>query len=235
MKKIAIFVEGMTEQEFVVGLISSMIGNRKFEFELARQFGGIVEISQKQPSESLEFYILVIDCCNDGQVKTQIIERYERLISSGYTAIFGLRDIYPSKKSEVPLIRKFLNAGIPVNKTTTIEIFLAEMEVEAWFIGEHSHFARLHNDLTIEFIEENGFGITTKPSDTWDHPASVLDSIYKLAKIRYTDNSGKKNKRRVQRTLRAISFNELNTNTRNRIPALNELITGIESALFQTP
>lgn len=230
MKKIAIFVEGMTEQEFVVELVKSLVGNRKIEFSLGYQWKGQICIQSVASSLNPEFFVLVVDCRHDGQVKTQILERYTSLVANGYTSILGLRDVYPFQRNEIPQLRKGLDSGIPSNPIQPT-IHLAEMEVEAWFLGEMTHFERINKNLTIPLIESNGFNISATPADQWHHPTKVLDDIYNLTGYRYLQ-SGRKIKKRVQRTLRALSLDEFYTNVREALPALDVFITDVEAALF---
>ena len=220
----------MTEQEFVVELVKSLVGNRNIEFSLGYQWKGQICIQSVAGPLNPEFFVLVVDCRHDGQVKTQIIDRYNSLIANGYTSILGLRDVYPFQQYEIPKLRKGLDFGIPSNPINPT-IHLAEMEVEAWFLGEMTHFERIHKDLTIPLIESNGFQISKIPADQWPHPTKVLDDIYTLSGRRYLKD-GKKIKKRVQRTLRALSIDEFYVNVRGALPALDVFITDVEAALF---
>jgi hypothetical protein len=231
MKKVAIFVEGLTEQELVVGLLSALVGQRGVNVLLGRQWKGKVIVQPSTPDPSCAFFAFVVDCANDEQVKTQIREQYPSLVASGYTAIIGLRDVYPSPRSDLASIYAGLGKGLPIGEVAP-EMHLAVMEVEAWFLAEVTHFARLHHTLSASFIVAAGFDVVGTAGDAWDHPAEVLDSIYKLANLRYMTARGAKSKKRVQRTLRALSLDELYVRVRPRIPAFDGFISNLESALF---
>lgn len=231
MKKVAIFVEGMTEQEFAVKLVSALVGSKGLHFDLRRQFGGKVVISHSVPTGDIDFYVLIVDCANDEQVKTQIREQYPTLVTAGYTAIIGLRDVYPLSRSDIPAIQSGLSNNLPIGVVTP-QMHLAVMEVEAWFIGETTHFAQINNTLTVPYIVNNGFDIVGQLADLWPQPAKVLDEIYKLVNARYVRPNGQKTKRRVMRTINALSFEELYLNVRYQLPAFNEFLTSIEGALF---
>jgi hypothetical protein len=231
MRKVAIFVEGMTEQELVVSLVSELVGNKNVHFEYGRQWKGKVSITAKTQMACTRFYVLIIDCMGDEQVKTQIRDQYTTLVAAGYTSIIGLRDVFPLDRAKIPQIQKMLSNGLPSGAVTP-NIHLAIMEVEAWFLGEITHFIRIDKTLTVAFIVSNGFDIETQSAESWCHPTAVLDSIYKLGATHYLDKNGKKKKRRVAKTIKALSFEELYVNLRFRLPGLNGFITSIENALF---
>lgn len=174
MKKVAIFVEGLTEQEFVVSLVSAIVGKRGLYVILGRQWKNkVIIIPTAAPKGAIEFQVMVVDCASDEQVKTQIREQYRTLVAAGYTAIIGLRDVYPSPRVSLPRIQGKLHSGLPVAPIVP-NMHLAVMEVEAWFIDELTHFAIIHATLTVPSIVANGFDIVGNRGDTWDHPADVL-------------------------------------------------------------
>lgn len=230
MKKVAIFVEGMTEQEFVVALVTALTGSRGLEIELAQQFRGKVVISSARPSNETEFYVLVVDCCGDSQVKTQIREQYASLVKAGYTSVIGLRDVFPIPRDQLQMLKDSLGVGMP-RGTIPASLHLAVMEVETWFLAEMQHFSKISGELTIGHLEQNGFDMTLHP-ESWENPAITLDQIYKLAQRAYLRGDGSKSKKRVQRTLRALSYDEMYVTVRNRIPALDGFINNVEAALF---
>jgi len=83
-----------------------------------------------------------------------------------------------------------------------------------------------------DFIVGNGFDITENSADSWQHPAQVLDDIYRLSGKKYVGSRGQKNKRRVLRTINALSFEELYLNVRQQLTAFDGFLTSIEGALF---
>ncbi len=232
MRKVAIFVEGLTEQEFVVSLVSALVGKRGLHVILGRQWKNKVTIkSTTAPIGAIEFQVMVVDCANDEQVKTQIREQYPTLIAAGYTSIIGLRDVYPSPRASLPYIQGKLYSGLPVVPIQP-NMHLAVMEVEAWFIDEVSHFELIHPTLTVPFVVANNFDIIGNRGDTWGHPAEVLDRIYKLAGLSYLSSAGKKTRARIKRTVNAIAFDELYVTVQNRLMDLKAFISSIEAALF---
>ncbi|MES2368812.1 MAG: hypothetical protein V4554_04880 [Pseudomonadota bacterium] len=230
MKKVAIFVEGMTEQEFAVQFITALADSSRLHIVLGNQWRGKIQITGTSPEGSVDLYVLIVDCANDVQVKTQIVDQYPSLVAAGYTDIIGLRDVYPCKHTDIPKIQKYLALGLP-NGLVSPQMHLAVMEIESWFLGETTHFARIHNDLTVPFIVSKGFDIDKLPCDSWEHPAKVLDDIYQLVGARYATN-GRKTRRRVLRTTKALSMENLYITVRQQTPALDGFISSVEDALF---
>ena len=231
MRKVAVFVEGLTEQEFVVKLVSAVVGARGINVVLGRQWKGKVAIEPTTIDAVLDFLVLVVDCANDEQVKTQIREQYPSLVATGYTAIIGLRDVYPLARADIPAIQAGLSLSLPTGAVTP-EMHLAVMEVEAWFLAESTHFSRLHPSLSVPFIVAGGFDVASTNGDAWGHPAGVLHAIYNLVGMSYMSRKGQKTKRRVQRTLGALSFDELYVTVRGTIPSFDTFVTSLEVALF---
>ncbi|SUD14103.1 hypothetical protein [Aquipseudomonas alcaligenes] len=225
MKKIAIFVEGMTEQELTIRLLLAIAGNKGITLEIQEQHKGtlnLVEIRQQNPAQ---FYILLVNCNTDNQVKSQIAYQHAKLTQSGYTKIIGLRDVFPHPIADLPKVQQFLSAGLPTGGTP-IDIVLAVMEVEAWFIEETTHFDRVHKDMTHSNILAKGYDLQSTRGHDWPNPAATLDAIYSQWGMRYT-----KCRKRVERTLDALSLEEFYVNTRAKSPSLDQYLTSIETGL----
>lgn len=231
MRKVAVFVEGLTEQELVVELVSAVVGARGVNVVLGRRWKRKVEVQPSVIDAACDFLVLVVDCSNDEQVMTQIREQYPSLVASGYTAIIGLRDVYPFAHADIPAIQAGLSRTLPSGAVIP-EMHLAIMEVEAWFLAESTHFSRVHQSLTVPFIVAGGIDVVGTNGDAWGHPARVLHSVYQLAGMSYMSPKGQKTKRRVQRTLRALSFDELYVTVRGTIPSFDAFVKSLEFALF---
>lgn len=231
MRKVAIFVEGMTEQEFAIMLVSALVGTHGLHVVLGRQWKGKVTVVPSAPHRDVDFFVLIIDCGGDEQVKTQVREQYPTLIGAGYTAVIGLRDVYPLERKDIASIQAQLANGMPRGRVVP-QMHLAVMEVEAWFLSESSHFCGVHQSLTVPFIVGSGFDIVARPGDSWEHPAVVLHQIYQLAKKSYLSVQGNKKRNRVLRTLRSLSFDELYVNVRRQLPDFDGFLESLEQALF---
>lgn len=230
MKKIAIFVEGQTEQIFVEKLIIEIAGRNDVvirDEKAAKNSNGkriftIIKSESKDPKKS--FYILIRDCSSDTTVKSDIIENSQNLARGGYSKIIGLRDVYPN--TDVKRLRALVNYGLPT-KYVPIKIHLSVMEVEAWFIAEINHFQKISPLLTLHKIKrKTGYDLNKTNIEKIEHPAYTLDQIYRIAHCSYN-----KSRQNVQRTVDAIDYAKLYLNVRSRVKSLNNFISDLDSFL----
>lgn len=194
MRKMAIFVEGQTEQIFVERLLETMSDQENLAIEKCRAFGGkkngrrFTTLKSAKGHEG-EIFILLVDCSNDGRVLSDIREQYARLVRKGYTKIIGLRDVYPHKVEELHRLKSMTGKVLPKKPVRTRLVF-AMLEIETWFLAEYTHFKRVHHKLTRAVIEEE-LGIDPASSNIEEDlrpekdehdssPAGDLNRIYHL-------------------------------------------------------
>lgn len=230
-RKLAVFVEGYTEQEFVIRLLAELAGKRGVEFQIHSQHRGrlsFVEI-RKTPigTTSAELiHVLVANCQNDAQVKSQIKDQYNSLLSAGYSLVVGLRDVYPLTHGDIPGLERLLLTGLPAG-ALPIRIHLAVLEVEAWFLEELSHYHRIDTNIALDSLGANGFDFNNSRADNLPHPAETLDNIYKTVGKRYAKRTNQ-----IQRTVNALSYEELYVSTRHKAASLDGFISTLEVGLF---
>lgn len=235
MKKLAIFVEGQTEQIFVERMVTEIVGTRCLQIELLSASGGgksgarmFSQVRISPSAGDVTHFVLIVDCRSDGRVKSDIVERYDGLVASGYSQIIGIRDVYPQfNHSDIPRLRSGLSAGIKTNPINVI-FTLGVMEVESWFLAEHTHFQRLNSRLTMQLIKA-GLGFDPEKDDmqSRNNPASDLHDAYQLVGFAYT-----KRKDRVERTVDKLDYAHLYVEIRPRLPDLDNFIGAIETFLI---
>lgn len=229
MKKIAIFVEGQTELELTCKLLIEIAGKRKIALEIKEQHRGVLNFielrSNTNNNSNPEIYILLVNCNTDNQVKSQIAEQHASLTASGYTKIIGLRDVFPFQHSDIPRIDSLMSAGLPTGGASIV-IILAILEIEAWFIDEHTHYINIHPEMTIDEIKSRGVDLASTPGDSISNPADTLNQIYSYWGLAY-----KKTRKHVERTLKAISFEELYITVRSKASSLDKYISELESEI----
>ncbi len=151
MSKLAIFVEGQTEQIFVEKLVRYLGSHRNISIQVQRLEGG------------------------SKNIKSDIIERYNGLIASGYQAIIGIRDVYPIPRNSIQRLRDGLAFLLPTRPFPPLFV-LGIMEIETWFLAEHTHFLHIHPDLTINRIQQNfGFNPSIDDLQIRDRPSKDPD------------------------------------------------------------
>lgn len=224
--KIAIFVEGLTEQEFVQSFLKSLYGSKGFHLQIKKQFGGKLLLEVDNPAPGTTDFVLLVNCQTDNQVKSQIREQYPTLVSAGYSCIIGLRDIYPDLHHTLPKYKAALRVSLPVGKVP-IFMHLSVLEIEAWFLDELTHFQRIDPALTITAIVASGYDLLNVTGEQWEHPADTLDNIYRLAGKRY-----RKKTRHIQRTINALCPEELYVTVTGRAPHFAQFLATLEAAIF---
>jgi len=235
MKKIAMFVEGQTEQIFATELIKWIFYKRKIAIE-SLQFTGkigsrkmaIIKSSKTiHNSEETAYYFRIYDCHGGGEsstVKSDIIEQLACLSREGFSGIIGIRDVYPT--TDIGLLRKMLGYGIP-QTTIPIKIVLAVQEIEAWFIAENKHYERICPMLTVKVANAiAGIDVCKESTEVLPHPAETLNNIYHKAGYAY-----RKRRCQIERTVEALDYENLCFHVRARNNSLNELLICLEDVI----
>ncbi len=222
-KKLAIFVEGQTEVIFTEKLIIEILGHKNVSINSVKARQGLAEISASKFDEQ-SFYVLIFDCEGDDSVKSQILEKREALIKNQFDSIIGLRDVYPIESNNIQRLEMGLKTGVPT-KNISISIFIAKMEVEAWFLQESNHYRKIHPSLTDKHIlQKTNFCPSTHNAEDVYHPAELLNKIYNLAGFSY-----KKNKRQTTRTVQSLDYEELYINLPSSLPYLKKFIDYLDA------
>jgi hypothetical protein len=233
IRKLAIFVEGLTEQEFTIRLLTELAGKRGMNFEIQEQYRGTLSFRELRSFHIPEQHhqpisILVANCRADNQVKSQIIDNYKSLTLQGYSLIVGLRDVYPFVHDDIKTLEEGLLTGLPIG-SIPIHIHLAIMEIEAWFLEEMTHFKVIDSNITSQALIDCGFDYENSRAYSLHHPTEILEKIYQTVGKGYG-----KNLPHIKRTVEAISYEELYLNTCSKAPSLNKFIASLENGLFST-
>ena len=231
MKRLAIYVEGLTEQRFVTKLVEEVAGKNKVAIETRKTSGptakrSVTVVCSPDLSGDESYYVLICDCGGDATVKSDILDSRESLLAQGYEAIYGLRDVYPIKEEEIPRLISGLKLRVPT-KDIDIIIFLAKMEIEAWFLAESSHFLKIHPALTPQVLKNTvGYepGVTDPESRL--RPAQDLHNIYRVENFAY-----KKTSNSIQRTVEALDYAVIYCDLRHEVSYLEPLIDKLDEFL----
>ncbi len=230
MKRLAIFVEGETEQLFAAYLIREMANAAHLHVELRAARGGkstrrrnrIVTAVADNPE--LKWYVLIVDCSGDGGVKSRILEEYKRLADHDYKFMIGLRNA-PKKRADIPRLRKGLAADLPQSPPPVVFV-LAVMEIEAWFLAEHTYLSKIDPRLTSAFILTSlGFDPCADDLRLRDRPAHDLNAVYQLADERYQKG------RAAQRTIYLLDYVRIVVEMTNRETDIKQLVETITAFL----
>lgn len=228
MRRIAFFVEGLTEQLFLVKLIEEVYGKTRIAITSMKGSGGnrsdisFTTITAASMSSEVEYYILIVDCGGDSNLRSYILDQRNSLAKNDYLKIIGIRDVYPTPRTEVHRLRYGLYYELP-QTPIRIDFILSVMEIEAWFLSEHTHFNRIDNRLSPSVIHESlSFHPENEDMELREKPAEDLHNSYQIVGKAYN-----KERARVERTVNAIDYSELYFNTRPQ--SLIQLKTELEN------
>jgi hypothetical protein len=229
MKKIAFFVEGQTEQLFLIELLQQIVANRNMIVCTKKVCGKlnsrkIVNLNVKSISSATEYYIIIYDCGGDHSVKSDILERVNFLEGASFSHIIGIRDVYP--ETNYAMLEKGLSYNLPIGGIP-ISIILAVMEIESWFLAEENHYRNISMLLTIKKINAViGLDIKNASTEVIPHPAFTLNQVYRVAVRKYN-----KNKKIVTRTIKALDYRNLVNNVAGKNTSLNKLLSVIYQSI----
>jgi hypothetical protein len=217
-KRLAVFVEGQTEQIFMEKVLVEVAGSRNIALDVRRIRGSGEARSIELSTSAASYYALICDCGADNRVVSDLRENYEGLTREGYSMVLGLRDVHPAKDSEIPVTRALLSKLLP-NGSIPVHLVLAVRETEAWFIVEDRHYSAIHPELNAALILEHvGIDTSTIAAESIESPATTLHRIYQLKGQAY-----RKRRAQVEQTVNALDFGRLHLQLSARVSALREL------------
>lgn len=229
MKKLAFFVEGFTEQLFLERLLTEIAGVKNVNIEKIKPIGKrgaprVMQITARAKSTNKKYYILIVDCSGDSKVQSDILDSYGGLIKQGYVKVLGLRDVYPYKYSDISKLEKAAKKYLPTPMPVSINILLAVMEVEAWFIAEHLHFEKIDRKLTHSLIKSNlSHDLLFDDIEKIHHPAEELNRMYSLVGKRYNKKASG-----ISRTVNVLDYSHLYLTLDKRVKYLKKLIGHVD-------
>lgn len=224
-RKVAIFTEGQTEQIFVRKLLIELAGQENVHVTSLRAFGGkrfqriFYDMAKETPDGQLAYHAIIYDCGSEGRVTSDVRDQYRSLIDAGFTEIIAIRDVAPNfTRDQSEKIRSGFDRSI-FRDPIVPKLVLATMEVEAWFIGETSHFGRIDASLDVDrILQEVGLDIANDDIEGIERPANELNKIYGLVGLAYT-----KRRDEVERTVSSLNFNIVRHQLGERTPSIGPL------------
>ncbi|WP_071188403.1 DUF4276 family protein [Trichormus sp. NMC-1] len=225
MKKLAIFVEGKTEQIFVKKLLTEIAGKLHIFIEIkSRKNSNSAKVIMKDSVTSVtKFYVLLYNSCNDETVVSDIRELHNSLSIEGYERIIGLRDVYPIPIAEKSKLQRGLNYSLPKG-SIPINIVLAVMEIEAWFLAEYNHFLKIDTILTPDKIQELfHFNPQTDDMEARLKPSDDIKNIYN-----YVGKGYDKSEKQLNRLAANLDYEFIYIKLANSVPSLGEFIGYID-------
>lgn len=220
MKKMAIYVEGETELRFIDKLIREIANQKNLQILLVKASGGNRSVrrydvvADSGSGSHKNFYIRIVNSGTDNRVGSDIRDNYEALINLGFSAIVGVRDVYPDfSLADLPNLRTGLRYRLRT-KPISVDFVLGVMEIESWFLAEHTHFPRIHPRLSASRIAAmHGFDPIVDDMQLRDHPALDLHMAYSLEGLAY-----KKTGSQIQRTVETLDYADMYLEHKAKFP-----------------
>jgi len=232
MNKLAVFVEGQTEQLFVSRFVKELAGHHKVAIETWKAVGGgrrpprrFIQLSASA-TEGKQYSVLIYDSGTDSRVTSDIRDQYQGLVRGGYSLVLGLRDVHPQPRAQIPAMRRSIERVLPKGKVRA-DVVLAIMEIEAWFIAEDTHFARMDAGITAEKVKDViGADMRTLDVEALEQPSEILDRIYKVVGRAY-----RKRRKRISNLLDVLDYARLYLAIPERVGALRRFRDHLDSFL----
>ncbi len=209
--KIAIFVEGLTEEIFVTALLRKCFRDGAIQVKSTKLRGRTRQITFKFLADSPQYaphFCLLVESPNDSTVLSDLKENYPTMREKGFTAFLGLRDLKSDAFDRFgEQIIQSARGTVDRFKTRDDVFFhFAKMETEAWFLAEPSVFERLDRRLTLDRIEQEiGTNLEeVDPQEEISNPAQIVRRIHVLAGLRY-----RKRKSELHRLVSRLDWEEL--------------------------
>lgn len=231
MNRLAVFVEGYTEVMFVERLIEEIAGKHRLLIErrvirgggATRRTMGLVKAAKSLTGQ--KYFVLIVDCGGDEQVKTRILEEHQNLTAKDYLGIIGIRDVRPKfTHADIPK----LEANLPKYVKTSlipVQFILSIMEIEAWFLAETTHYQKIDPSITVEAIKARlGFDPETDDMEQRVAPADDLKNCYAIGGKTYL-------KHQAKNTVDALDYTLIYMELCNKFRYLKRLITSIDTFL----
>jgi hypothetical protein len=232
MRKLAILAEGQTELLFCERLVRFIGQARGVAVAVQKQAheGGrpsnprrLVELGGDTESGEHAFFVLLVSCGQDQRVLSDVCERYASLAARGYEAIIAIRDVHPKRRAAIPALRDAFRRFVP-NTPVPAALILAIMEIEAWFLAEHTHLARVHAELSPDVIaRELGFDPRNDDVQLREVPSRDLRDAYLLVKLFYD-----KSRACVERTLECLDLELVCSTLCTKSEDLGRLVQRVE-------
>lgn len=232
MNRLAVFVEGYTEVVFVEKLFEEIAGENRVLIEHREIRGGsktsrtmgLVKAAKLNTGQ--RYFVLLVDCGGDEQVKTRIREEHENLTRKGYSRIIGIRDVRPNfTHADIPRLEANLTKYVKTS-FIPVQFILSIMEIESWFLAEATHYATIDPSITVEAIKARlGFDPENDDMEQRVAPADDLNNCYAIGGKTYVKHEAKD-------TVDALDYALIYMELCNKFKYLKRLIASIETFLI---
>lgn len=204
MIRIAFFVEGQTEKIFIEKFLEQYLSYqdikiKSFKPKNRSSYFHIIKATGEEDYDEIKYYFLIFDAGGGGKdrMATKVSEEAKHLLENGdYKKIFGICDLHERNEVREDKNKALKHMYDRIQKEWTsinlIQIILAVMDIEAWFLADHSLFSKVDPRLTPEYIKQK-LGkdlIKEDPEKDYNKPAELIKDIYRLVDKIYDKHEG---------------------------------------------
>lgn len=198
-RKIVIFVEGQTEQQFIRDVLYVWYGydtNRVGIFCHQLRSSNLYSVPFDVGSEESESFYRIVDACGEGTVLSAIRKNANRYANLGYEAVIGLRDMFCDAYHSVAKDRcihieinekmiQLTKAQLPQDSKIS-HICFAIMEIETWILSMPELLQRIDERFTAEnVLQKFNVNISADLEQTLYHPAQTVTDLLRWAGKNY--------------------------------------------------
>lgn len=184
MRRLAIFVEGQTEQIFLNHIIKTCYSYSNIKISNLKLGAGFNEQRSLHDfgarEQEIKSEFLIFDTSGDGTIASAVVDRTDGLIQKGFQEIFVLRDLMGSEWKRLGTtdlnraeenIRSNFDRALSLSLRTfkyneAISLHFAILEVEAWLLAFKDSFKSWGsglNDSDLQVIAKQDLSDMTKP------------------------------------------------------------------------
>lgn len=202
-RKVVIFVEGQTEQQFLRDVLlqwyefdADHLGIQCHKLHSTSEFS----VPFDYGTMDSETFYRIVDTSGEGNVLPAIRKNAERYASLGYEAVIGLRDMFCDAYHSAAQNRKIhSDINEKMIRLTSEQlpkgfdicyIRFAIMEIETWMLSMPELLLRIDSRLTAEYILcELGVDLNADLEKTLYHPAQTMKDVLKLVGREYNKHT----------------------------------------------
>ncbi|MCU0467147.1 MAG: hypothetical protein MUF58_00980 [Arcicella sp.] len=241
MKKIAIFVEGETESDFIRRVLVEIIGEHNIAITTHKMVGGnhksgiprTINLRFQSITDKANFEAIIYISGHHENVDSDIREQKNVLLQQGFSKIIGLKDLRREQEGrrftidDLPKVEMGSRITERISQPIPTKIIIAAMEIETWFLAETQHYGCIDNRLTKEFVESKNLELGFNPySDNLMlrlEPKEDLNNLYSLVKKVYS----KKESVRMK-TINCLDLDHLRNTVGQNISQVRDLFENID-------
>lgn len=193
MRKVAVYVEGMTELVFVYHCIQAYFQSDWTAFHLhyvSVSPSDKIDLVNPYGDEAAENQFLLYNCGSDDSVIPTMKDRFQAHLQQGYDRIIGLQDVLGARYLDVykaghqqiewdkvnAMINDLEATVSRLDPSGTMQIRFSIMEIEAWVMAMPDLLAECFPGCSLDEL------LAVNPEFAFVHPYNKLSSLVPYAK-----------------------------------------------------